>query len=70
MEDTPIPDRFKIGLSKEMVRGVIFGVEYLISATKTKMQGEMVFRVYVWRFGALSLMEPPIVRHGRYANLR
>ena len=30
MVDTPIPDRFKIGGNKEMVRGVIFGVEYLI----------------------------------------
>ena len=26
----PILDRFEIGFSKEMVSGVIFGVEYLI----------------------------------------
>ena len=34
-----IPDRFKIGCSKEMVCGVIFGVKYQILATKTKMLG-------------------------------
>ena len=28
--DMPITDRFEIGGSKEMVSGVIFGVEYLI----------------------------------------
>ena len=34
-----------------MVRGVIFGVEYLILATKTKMLGKRVFfGVYVWPF--------------------
>ena len=32
-----IPDRFEIGFSKEMVCGVIFGVEYQILATKTKI---------------------------------
>ena len=30
----PIPDRFEISFSKEMVSGVIFEVEYLILATK------------------------------------
>ena len=33
MVDTPIPDRFEIGSSKEMVRGVILGVEILILYT-------------------------------------
>ena len=34
-----------------MVGGVIYGVEYLILATKKKMIGEMVFfGVYVWLF--------------------
>ena len=33
----PIPDRFEIGLSKEMVSGVIFWLEYLILAMKRKM---------------------------------
>ena len=34
-----------------MVGGVIYGVEYLILATKKKMIGEMVFfGVYVWPF--------------------
>ena len=34
-----------------MVGGVIFRVEYLILATKTKVLGEMVFcGVYVWLF--------------------
>ena len=48
MVDTPIPDTFEIGSSKEMVRGVIFGVEYPILATKTKMLGKRVFLgVYV-----------------------
>ena len=34
-----IPDRYEIGLSNRMVRGVIFGVEYLIllNATVVKM---------------------------------
>ena len=36
MVDVPISDRFEIGLSKEMVNGIIFGVEYLILATKKK----------------------------------
>ncbi len=30
MVDMSIPNRFEIGLSKEIVSGVIFGVEYLI----------------------------------------
>ena len=33
-----------------MVRGVIFGVEYLILATKTKMLRKQFFFVYVWPF--------------------
>ena len=36
-----------------MVSGVIFGVEYLILAMKTKVLGEMAFcGVYVWPFWA------------------
>ena len=47
----PIPDRFEIGSSKDLVDGVIFGVEYLILARKTKMLGgNGVFWVYVWLF--------------------
>ena len=47
----PILDRYEIGCSHKMVSGVIFGVDYLISATKTKMLGKMVFfGVYVWLF--------------------
>ena len=65
----PILDRYEIGCSHKMVSGVIFEVDYLISATKTKMLGKMVFfGVYVWCFGAL--MGPSMVRDGRYANLR
>ena len=31
--------------------GVVFGMEYLISATKTKVLGEMAFcGVYMWPF--------------------
>ena len=37
MVDIPIPDRFEIGFSKEMVCGVIFRVEYQMLATKTKI---------------------------------
>ena len=33
----PIPDRFELGFSNEMVCEVIFGVEYQILATKTKI---------------------------------
>ena len=39
----PILDRYEIGCSHKMVSGVIFGVDYLISATKTKMLVKMVF---------------------------
>ena len=36
---------------KKLVSGAIFGVEYMILATKKKMIGEMVFfGVYVWPF--------------------
>ena len=49
-----------------MVRGVIFGVEYLIFVTKEKMVGKMVFLACMFgHFGAL--MGPLIVRDGRYA---
>ena len=34
MVDMPIPDRYEIGCGKKMDRGVIFGVEYMILATK------------------------------------
>ena len=69
MVDTPILDRFEIGKSKEMVGGVIFGVEYLISAMKANMLGKMVFSgVYVWLFWGSD--GPPIVLDGRYANPR
>ena len=43
MVDRPIPHRFEIDQSKGMVSGVIFGVEYLILATKTKMLGKKVY---------------------------
>ena len=34
-----------------MVSGVVFGMEYLILATKTKELGEMAFcGVYMWPF--------------------
>ena len=52
-----------------MVNGVIFGVEYLILATKTMMLGkQLFFGCMRGRFGAL--MEPPMVGNGRYANPR
>ena len=61
----PIPDRFEIGLSKEMVSGVIIGVEYLILATKTKILGkQLFFGCICGHFGAL------MVQNGRYANPR
>ena len=56
-----------------MVIGVIFGVEYLISATKANMLVEMVFfGVYVWLFWGSdgALMGPPMFGNGRYANPR
>ena len=47
----PILDRYVKGYSQKMVRRVIFRVEYLILATKEKMEGKMVFLgVYVWPF--------------------
>ena len=47
----PIPDRFEIGFCKEMVCGVIFGVEYQILTKKTNVLGKMAFcGVYVWPF--------------------
>ena len=52
-----------------VVSGVIFGVEYLILATKTKMLGkQLFFGCMCGRFGAL--MGPPMVGDGRYANPR
>ena len=65
----PIADRFEIGLSKEMVSGVIFGVEYLILAMKTKMLGKQLF------FGCMcgclrALMGSPMVGNRRYGNFR
>ncbi len=42
MLDMPIPDRFEINRSKEMVSGVIFGVEHLVLTRKTKMLGKLV----------------------------
>ena len=69
MVDMPILDRFEIGLSKEMVSGVIFGVEYLILATKTKMLGkQLFFGCMCGHFGAL--MGPLMVGNCRYANRR
>ena len=52
-----------------MVRVVIFGVEYLILATKTKMLRKQLF------FGCMcghlrALMGPPMVVNGKYANPR
>ena len=61
-----IPDRFEIDFCKDMVFGVIFGVEYQIIATKTKMLGNRLFLGYVWPF----LMGPPLVENGKYANTR
>ena len=49
--DMPIPVRYEIGWSQKVVSGVIFGVEYLILATNTKIPGRMMlFGVYVWPF--------------------
>ena len=64
-----IPDRFEIGFCKEMVCGVIFGVEYQILAAKTKMLGNQLFLGCMCGcFGAL--MWPPMIGNGRYADLR
>ena len=52
-----------------MVRQVIFGVEYLILATKTKMLGTQLFLgCMCGRLGAL--MGPPKDKNGRYVNPR
>ena len=52
-----------------MVRGVIFGVEYLILATKTKMLGKQLFLGCMCScLGAL--MGPPKDKNGRYVNPR
>ena len=65
----PIPDRFEIGCGKDMVRRVIFGVEYQILATKTKMLGkQLFFGCFCGRFGAL--MGPLMVGNSRYANFK
>ena len=69
MVDMPISDRFEISLSKEMVNGIIFGVEYLILTTKTKMLGkQLFFGCMCGHFGAL--MGPLMVGNCRYANPR
>ena len=69
MVDMPIPDRFEIGFCKELVCGVVFGVEFQILVTKTKMLGKHLFLGCMGgRFGAL--MGPPMVGNGRYANPR
>ena len=39
----PIPDRYEIVLGQKLVGGIIYGVEYLILATKKEMIAEMVF---------------------------
>ena len=52
-----------------MVSGVIFGVEYLILAMKTKMLGKQLF--FGCMFGCFgALMGPLMVKNGRYANPR
>ena len=52
-----------------MVRGVIFGVEYSILATRIEMLGkQLVFGFMCGRF--VALMGPLMVGYGRYANLR
>ena len=59
----PIPDKFEIDWSKEMVRGVIFGVENLILAMKTKTLGkQLLFGCMCGRFRAL--MGPLMVSDG------
>ena len=65
----PIPDRYEIGFSKEMVCGVIFELKYRTLAMKTKMLEKQLFLVCMCgHFGAL--MGPPMVGNGRYANPR
>ena len=69
MVDMLIPDKFEIGFCKEMVCGVMFGVKYRILATKIKMLGKQLFLgCMCGRFG--TLMGPPMVGNGRYANSR
>ena len=47
----PILNRYEIGCSHKMVSGVVFGVDYLISATKTKMPGKKIlFKMFVCLF--------------------
>ena len=48
--DMLIPIRNEIGCSKKMISEVIFGVENLILATKTKMQGKQLFFGCMWPF--------------------
>ena len=69
MVDMLILDRYQIRGSKKLVDGVIFGVKYMILATKTTILGKMVFfGCMCGHFGAL--MGPPVVGKGRYANSR
>ena len=54
MMDMQIPDRYEISGSRKLDSGVIFGVEYLILATKTNMLGKQLFFGFMCgRFGAL-----------------
>ena len=63
------PRWFEIGLSKVMVSGVIFWLEYLILAMKRKMlRRKLIFGCMCGCFGAL--MGPLMVENGRYANPR
>ena len=55
-------------MKQEMVKGVIFGVEYLILATKTKMLDKQFLGYMCGHFGAL--MRPLMVRNGRFAKPR
>ena len=62
----PISYRFQIGWSIEIDSGVIFGVEYLKLATKTKiLRKKLFFGCLCGRFRAL--MGPLMVGNGRYA---
>ena len=65
----PISDRYEMVCSQKMFIGVIFGVAYLILATKTNMLGkQLFFGLMCGRFGAL--MVAPMIRNGRYAYPR
>ena len=67
--DLPISDRYEIGCSQKMVRGVIFGVEHLILVMKSKRFKKIMFLGYMrGRFGAL--VGPSMVKDGRYAGPR